>query len=802
MQDDPAGAPPEEVVVFETVGSVDNFVTAVRNTPGMNWLADWSEDEIVPDEDFYLGDREASEQNLTGRLYLVMSNQVAIDQLISLFARYKRNPNLPFVRGLNAWKKLFVQLHDVRRWGVQDRLEETGILKVWEEEIGQGQDPLRFEAELWCRETQADQEASFARFQRIVESEQGRCITQSVLPQIAYHGVLVEAPASAVRSVLEETDTTLVRANDVMFFRPLGQSAFPIPEEVQVTSHGGSPLDLEGPSGDPIVALLDGLPLENHDFLNGRLTVDDPDGWAAETPAADRHHGTNMASLITRGNLDDGEIPLNSPLYVRPVMKPDPRDWRQPRVECIPADNLPVDLLYRAIRRIVEGEGETPAAAPSVRIINLSLGDPSQPFNRYLSPWARLLDWLAYKYNLLFVVSAGNCWEDIQLGVNADMFSTLTPNEIQTEIIKGIQLIERRRSLLSPAESMNSLTVGSIHDDSSTPAALVGPFDPYVDRFLPSPYSRIGPGFRRSIKPEILVPGGRLLYRQRLLNEDLVTVQRVLSSRAPGLRVAGPSQGVGRTGDSYYSRGTSDSAALVSRAGASAYEALLRLTSEPGGEVLSEEYFSVLVKALLVHGCSWGQARDLFQAALGDTYQGDYFARYLGYGIPDFGRAISCTDQRATILGVGSLTDGRADVFRVPLPPSLATQTIWRRLTVTLAWNSPINPRSRKYRNAHLWFSPTGDKLRVKRKDAGWQSVRRGTLQHEVLEGESAPVFADGDTIAVHVNCRADAGKLTRRVKYALAVTLEVNEGINVPIYEEIRTRLRTAVSITPGSTG
>lgn len=78
----------------------------------------------------------------------------------------------------------------------------------------------------------------------------------------------------------------------------MGQSAFPIPEEVQVTSHGGSPLDLEGPSGDPIVALLDGLPLENHDFLNGRLTVDDPDGWAAETPAADRHHGTNMASLL------------------------------------------------------------------------------------------------------------------------------------------------------------------------------------------------------------------------------------------------------------------------------------------------------------------------------------------------------------------------------------------------------------------------------------------------------------------------------------------------------------------------
>ena len=57
--------------------------------------------------------------------------------------------------------------------------------------------------------------------------------------------------------------------------------------------------------------------------------------------------------------------------------------------------------------------------APAVRVINLSLGNRFQPFDRELSPLARLLDWLAWKYKVLFVVSAGNHVDNITIMVSS-----------------------------------------------------------------------------------------------------------------------------------------------------------------------------------------------------------------------------------------------------------------------------------------------------------------------------------------------------------------------------------------------
>jgi hypothetical protein len=79
--------------------------------------------------------------------------------------------------------------------------------------------------------------------------------------------------------------------------------------------------------------------------------------------------------------------------------------------------------------------------------------------------------------------------------------------------------------------------------------------------------------------------------------------------------------------------------------------------------------------------------------------------------------------------------------------------------------------------------------------------VQRGTVQHEVLESEKAVDFQEEDAIAIKVNCRADAGDILEPVRYALAVTLEVAEGINIPIYQEVKDRLRVRVATrgTPG---
>ena len=573
IQDDPSGAAPEQVIVFEVIGSADRFLTAVRNTSGLNWLAEWADEDIAPDADFFFDTPKKQGDQLSGRLYMVMSDQRAIDQLISLWNGYRQDADVVFDKGLAAWKDLFRSLRDVRRWSVRDRLEETGVLEASREELEHRAETVRFEAELWCRASKQEQAAAYDRIEKVIRQSGGRCVAQHVLPEIAYHGVLGEVPIGAVQEILDRRETELVRVHEVMFFRPVGQAAVLIPDVVETDEYPG---DREFPPshGEPVVALLDGLPLENHRLLAGRLRVDDPDGWAESYPVAERHHGTSMASLILHGELDAHEPPLTRPLYVRPIMRPDPRDWRRPRREHIPDDRLQLDLFHQAVRRIVAGEGDTPAAAPNVRVINVSVGDWTRPFHRYVSPWARLLDWLAYKYGLLFVVSAGNQTDDLVLDP-APLAKTpfLQPSRAEQTIAEQIRE-DRHRKVYSPADAINALTVGALHLDHSPPTATGRLVDLLDDakHAMPSPISRIGPGFRGAIKPELLVAGGRQLYDECLrVVDSALNSYRVppTGTRPPGQCTAAPSTRPGDVSATYYARGTSNAAALVSRAAGS-----------------------------------------------------------------------------------------------------------------------------------------------------------------------------------------------------------------------------------------
>jgi hypothetical protein len=137
-------------------------------------------------------------------------------------------------------------------------------------------------------------------------------------------------------------------------------------------------------------------------------------------------------------------------------------------------------------------------------------------------------------------------------------------------------------------------------------------------------------------------------------------------------------------------------------------------------------------------------------------------------------------------------------VFRLPLPPALAASKIRRRLTVTLAWLTPANPRHRNYRQAYLWCNFPQDKLGVSRAEIDSDTARRGTVEHRILEGESVVAIVDGDTLDLTVSCKEDAGGLGGSVPYALAVTLEVAEALDVSIFEQVRDRIRPRIEIEP----
>ena len=206
----------------------------------------------------------------------------------------------------------------------------------------------------------------------------------------------------------------------------------------------------------------------------------------------------------------------------------------------IPPDVLPVDLIHRAVRRLFEAEGDEPPAAPTIRFVNLSICDPVRPLMRQMSAWARLLDWLSWKYQILFIVSAGNHGHDIELEISRSSLDSLAPDQREQTIIKAVAKDTRNRRLLSPAETLNGLTVGAVHQDASRSAGT-NLIDPFVQTSGPNVASAHGPGYRRAIKPDVLLPGGRQLLTEKLGSAHTNATLRIANLFSPpGQRVAAP----------------------------------------------------------------------------------------------------------------------------------------------------------------------------------------------------------------------------------------------------------------------
>jgi hypothetical protein len=798
LQGNSLGIQPEQVLVLETVGPIQNFVNAVKKVEGLEWLAEFELDDIEPEYGFE--NEKDAEKSLKGQLFLVMTDQRALQELQSLFNNWQQNPNVKFPRGLAPLKHAFEHLYTIRPWDAQDRIRETGIFEDWQFRVEHGQQNVPFEAELWFRSNPARRRQAELYLDNLVEILGGEITQQCTIPEIAYHAILGHIPAGKVPDIVSQREVQLLQCEDIMHLRPLGQCAVRVADDLAETESLGD-ADTPGlPAGEPVIALFDGLPLTVHRLLDGRLIVDDPDGYETAYQARERVHGTAMASLICHGDLDEGSQPSRRPVYVRPILQPY-RGFDGQFVERIPEGVLAVDLIHRAVRRLFEAEGEEPPVAPNVRVVNLSVCDRSRPFDRGMSSWARLLDWLSWKYNVLFVVSAGNHPHDIELNIPRTDLRNLSAEDREKAVIEAIAADTRHRRLLSPAETLNGITLGASHSDASGPSPATNLIDPFTQEGLPSTISAQGPGYRRTIKPDIFLPGGRQFLSEKPGNTHPKAILQTSSfSRPPGQRVAapGPSGELDRT---MHTRGTSNSAALASRWLGTLFDVIERLRAEPDVS-LPHEYETVLLKTLLIHGADWSGAGDLYEAILKNAQNSrtftDYTGRFLGYGVSNVPKVMVCTDQRVTVLGFGILDDGEGQEFHLPLPPSLSAVTEKRRLTVTLAWLTPVNSQRQNYRIAHLWFNPK-NALAADRICADHRAVQRGTVQHEVLESAKAVDFQDGDTIVIKVNCRSDAGDLPEPIRYGLAVTLEVAEGVSIPVYTEVRDRLRIRVPLRGG---
>lgn len=796
LRNDPASIAPERAIVFEVAGQLTDFY-AQASALGLDYLGDF-EDEIEPSADFY--DRDKPEKRISGRIYLAMPDVQALRELLGLWQRYQDGKRMPDGRG--PWRELFSLLVSVRPWGPQDRVPPETI-SFWQSSLQTSPDqPVRSEIELWYYEDHDHRTRAFRRIEEEVTLAGGRIVHHAVIPEIRYDAALVDIPPDQVRRLIDHPDVALTRVDEIMFLRPQTISQHRSKDEPE--GEDGDPLPAEAGIAErtPVAALLDGLPIQNHAKLAGRLIIDDPDNLEPTYPVARREHGTQMASLILHGDLIRAERSLTRPLFVLPVMQPNEHG-----VERTPPDRLLVDVIYRAVRRIKEGDGDQPASAPDVTLINLSLGDEWRPFARVMSPLGRMLDYLAYRYRVLFLVSAGNVMDRLTLPDfnTSQEFEEASPEDREKAILAALNNNKSQRTLFSPAEAINILTIGAAHAGSAfnggLPAHLI---DPFTDEELPNIASAMGLGHRKAIKPDLLFEGGRTPVRIVGVGEGVTIQPARTPARLFGARVASPDRHGGARFEDF-TWGTSVATALATRAAHQIHDVLMDHDGGSNHTDIPPEYLALVLKTLLVHGAKWGPKGEMLDGFFGPQGQGqhvarrDDIARLLGYGVPSIDRVLDCTENRATLLGYGTIAPDSALLYRIPLPADLDGIRAFRALTVTLSWLSPINPRHQGYRMAALDVSSASE-------DKYWlvsdrdscqptdKSIARGTIFHERRHGEKAAVFTDGGDLLLRVSCKAGAGNLQEVVPYAIAVSFEVGIESGIEVYDEIRTRLAAAV--------
>ncbi len=858
VAESPAGTSTENILVLETIGRPENFSTAVAAVPGLKWLAEIDTDDIEADTHFFelpkIGARffkdrisalnaknsreivdsfvsngivdrfgillksasddaiqsaipkaytqyaeeilqainQKKKAPLPGRMYLSLSNRQALREIKALFDKWERDGRLR--HGAGVWGEIFSHLRTIRFWNIKDRMTDTGILEFWREEVECKRGTasmIAFEIELSYEGSDRWRQQRQQHVEALVSQEGGLVIASCDIKEINFHAVKVELPVANIEKVLGEDYSALFQEGGILFFRPSPQCLVESFVDGIIEEFPAVP----APEEPPVVAVLDGLPFSRHKLLDGFIIVDDPDDFAANYRPREMNHGTAMLSLICHGELDAREIQIARKVYVRPILQPDTESPLGRRPERIPKDVFFEDLVERSVRKMFTSDGGEPPSAPTIKIISLSVADPDRMFHHFPGPTARLLDWLSYKYKVLFCVSAGNIKDHIQLGLEPAEFCALPDEEKISVVLSSLYNDRRNRRILTPSESINSITVGALHVDESTPMLLDGCVDILPSSKLPSPLSPFGHGFRSSIKPDILLPGGRQLFAY--LGGGDYGVPSI--AQRSGQKVAAVPVMPGDRTRTLYTCGTSNANALAVRGASFIHDAVVEVLEGHGLEK-ADVSMAALIKALIVHGASWGSGAEFIEASLlsnchwMEVKKG--IAICLGYGLPDFFRSIDCTTTRATAIGSGFISKDQRHEYRLPLPPSLSGLDCWRKLTITLAWLSPISVDNRKYRKAALSYEATESAAAIggKRVEALFQQVKNGTLQHEIIEGEEVRAFQEHESIVIPVQCREDAGSLDVDVPYGLAVSLEVKEDVGIPLYEEIQSLIDISI--------
>jgi hypothetical protein len=773
LRADPAALAPERLLVFEVRGSIAAFAKAVGRVPGLELI---DEEELPRDED------------AAPAAYLLVPDVRALRQIESLWRTWIAGADLP--EGHTAWRDVFACLRDLRPWGPEDRVQPYDASILGEEIFGRtDEEQVPLEVEIVFRANAGQAAENEANVARAIAAHGGTVASRARLEDIAYHAVLARLPVGAIKTIVERSPASLAGIEQIMYIRPQSAVAeMDVADAVPLSPITAPPSVVN----DPILGVLDGVPIAGHPLLRQHVSVEDLFGLEPTTLVAERFHGSAMASLIVHGDRNRLAPPLPRQIHCIPVLGAEDR---------FPSDRLIIDLIYQAVMRM---RGPRDPSSPHVIIINISLGNARRPFHGQLSPWARLLDRLAYRFGILFLVSAGNVTEEFPVkdfSTSVD-FERAQAGDRARSVIRTLADIQADRRLFSPAETVNGLTIGALNldwvpeEDRASARTNINPFSA-LDTANPS--SALGPGFADSVKPDILMPGAREHLRV-IRSGGGIVVAPARASRGAGLKVAAPPARSGIEGAEGYTNGTSAAAALASRTAHRIHDAL---EAEYGQEFLQlpNAQRAVLLKALLVHPAQWpDDTAKLVRDLLGPSGRGqasrqkDNIRRFLGYGAFDPDDAVACAADRATFWSVGSLASEQSIDISVPIPASIGGRTQPHRIAATLAWLTPVLPGRKAYRAVRMKIlDPTdisGLGVAAHSNQPDGNQTNRGTVYTRCWSGDRAAIVTSNMALALKVQREPDMGDpVDELAPFGLAVTIAMPGQFQ--LYDEVQARVR-----------
>jgi hypothetical protein len=244
---------------------------------------------------------------------------------------------------------------------------------------------------------------------------------------------------------------------------------------------------------------------------------------------------------------------------------------------------------------------------------------------------------------VLLVISAGN-HARLAFHGGAATLKSLNGTDRVAAVNAALSATVGARRLLSPAESINGVTVGALHADEAGDVTLGYRVDPSDGLAMFSPGAANGRGFRRALKPDVVANGGRIFYREAFGADTNELHIPNIPQVGPGIRVAMPPDAEG------FAAGTSPAAALITRAAAEMHHVIAEVTA---GQILSRRQQAVATKALLLH-CA--RKPDGIQLP-------EPFEQFVGLGTICRDLADGCLPNEATVLFLGRSVRGRSKSF-------------------------------------------------------------------------------------------------------------------------------------------